>query len=111
MSIDQYRGARAAVRHLAELGHERILHLAGPSTALDAIERVRGWRDELAAHRLASEPVVGDWTAASGYRLGLELDVAPGSAVFVGNDHMSIGLMSALRERGLGARRRQRRRL
>ena len=30
VSIDQYRGARAAVRHLAELGHQRILHLAGP---------------------------------------------------------------------------------
>lgn len=102
VSIDQYRGARAACRHLAELGHERILHLAGPSTALDANERVRGWRDELAAHRLEiPEVVVGDWTAASGYRLGLELDVEPGSAVFVGNDHMSIGLLSALRERGL----------
>ncbi|WP_426594016.1 LacI family DNA-binding transcriptional regulator [Cellulomonas sp. McL0617] len=102
VSIDQYRGARAAVRHLAELGHERILHLAGPQRAPDAIERVRGWRDELAARRLeVVEPLHGDWSAASGYRLGADLDVAPDSAVFVGNDHMAIGLMSALRERGL----------
>jgi DNA-binding LacI/PurR family transcriptional regulator len=102
VSIDQYRGARAAVRHLAELGHTRILHLAGPMNALDAIERARGWRDELAAHRLEiAVPDVGDWSAASGYRLGLQLDIEPGSAVFVGNDHMSIGLLSALRERGL----------
>ena len=102
VSIDQYRGARAAVRHLTELGHTRILHLAGPRTALDALERARGWRDELAEHRLEiAEPEVGDWSAASGYRVGLELDVEPGDAVFVGNDHMSIGLLSALRERGL----------
>jgi DNA-binding LacI/PurR family transcriptional regulator len=102
VSIDQYRGARLAVRHLAELGHTRILHLAGPSNALDAIERGRGWRDELAAHRLEiAVPQVGDWSAASGYRLGSALDIEPGSAVFVGNDHMSIGLLSALRERGL----------
>ena len=102
VSIDQYRGARSAVRHLAELGHTRILHLAGPRNALDAIERVRGWRDELAAHRLEIvPPVFGDWSAASGYRLGSELDIEPGVAVFVGNDHMSIGLLSALRERGL----------
>jgi DNA-binding LacI/PurR family transcriptional regulator len=102
VSIDQYRGARAAVRHLAELGHTRILHLAGPKNALDAIERSRGWRDELAAHRLEiAVPEVGDWSAASGYRLGSQLDIEPGSAVFVGNDHMSIGLLSALRERGL----------
>ena len=102
VSIDQYRGARSAVRHLAELGHTRILHLAGPANAPDALERLRGWRDELAAHRLeAVEPRHGDWSAASGYRLGQELDVRPGDAVFVGNDHMSIGVLSALRERGL----------
>jgi DNA-binding LacI/PurR family transcriptional regulator len=102
VSIDQYRGARSAVRHLAELGHTRILHLAGPGNALDAIERARGWRDELAAHRLeVGVPEVGDWSAASGYRIGSRLDIEPGSAVFVGNDHMSIGLFSALRERGL----------
>ena len=32
---------------------------------------------------------------------GLDLDIAPGSAIFVANDHMSIGVLSALRERGL----------
>ena len=102
VSIDQYRGARAAVRHLAELGHTRVLHLGGPSAALDAMERLRGWRDELAVHRLETvQPLVGDWSAASGYRLGAELDVGPGDAVFVANDHMSIGVLSALRERGL----------
>jgi DNA-binding LacI/PurR family transcriptional regulator len=102
VSIDQYRGARSAVRHLAELGHTRILHLAGPATAPDAIERARGWRDELAERRLLLiEPTRGDWSAASGYRLGLELEVIPGSALFVGNDHMAIGVLSALRERGI----------
>lgn len=102
VSIDQYRGARAAVRHLAELGHQRIVHLAGPQRAPDAIERVRGWRDELAERRLeVVAPLHGDWSAASGYRLGAELDVEPGSAVFVANDHMAIGVLSALRERGL----------
>ncbi len=102
VSIDQYRGARAAVRHLAELGHERIVHLAGPQGAADAIERVRGWRDELAERRLeVVEPLHGDWSAASGYRLGSQLDVGPGSAVFVANDHMAIGVLSALGERGL----------
>jgi DNA-binding LacI/PurR family transcriptional regulator len=102
VSIDQYRGARAAVRHLAELVHTRILHLAGPRTAPDAMERVRGWHDELATHRLeVVEPLFGDWTAASGHRLASALDIEPGTAVFVGNDQMSIGLLSALREHGL----------
>jgi DNA-binding LacI/PurR family transcriptional regulator len=102
VSIDQYRGARSAVRHLAELGHTRILHLAGPNRAPDALERIRGWRDELAERRLqVVEPRHGDWSAASGHAIGREIDVEPGSAVFVANDHMAIGLLSALRERGL----------
>ncbi|MDI1289954.1 MAG: LacI family DNA-binding transcriptional regulator [bacterium] len=102
VSIDQYRGARLAVRHLAELGHHRILHMMGPTGATDSIERVRGWRDELAEWRLsAPEPMVGDWTADSGFQLGREIEVEPGSAVFASNDLMAMGLMSALRERGL----------
>ncbi|MFV0633132.1 LacI family DNA-binding transcriptional regulator [Demequina sp.] len=102
VSIDQYRGARAAVRHLIDLGHERIVHLAGPTTAADAVERLRGWKDELAAHRLdAAPPRHGDWSAASGHSIGLELDLSNASAIFVGNDQMAIGVLSALRERGL----------
>lgn len=102
VSIDQYRGARAAVRHLAEIGHTQILHVAGPRPAADAMERVRGWRDELAAHRLeATEPFYGDWTASSGYAAATALDITAGSAIFVGNDQMAIGLLSALRERDL----------
>ena len=48
----------------------------------------------------------------AGTASGSSLDVEPGVAVFVGNDHMSIGLLSALRERGpAGPGRRQRGRL
>jgi DNA-binding LacI/PurR family transcriptional regulator len=102
VSIDQYRGARTAVRHLAEIGHEHILHVAGPRHEADAAERVRGWRDELAEHGLeATEPYYGDWSAASGYLAARELVIEPGSAIFVGNDQMAVGLLSALRERNL----------
>jgi DNA-binding LacI/PurR family transcriptional regulator len=79
-----------------------VLHLAGPVQAPDAIERIRGWHDELSAHRLEIVDLVrGDWSAASGYQLESRLALEPGDGVFVGNDHMAIGLMSALRERGL----------
>jgi DNA-binding LacI/PurR family transcriptional regulator len=102
VSIDQYRGAGSAVRYLAELGHHSIVHVAGPTQAPDTIERLRGWRDELSARRLGIvEPVHGDWTAGSGYRIGLELDIRPDTALFVANDHMAIGLLSALRERDI----------
>ena len=52
-----------------------------------------------ARDRGAASSATGRPPAATGS--GSELDVEPGDAVFVGNDHMSIGLLSALRERGL----------
>ncbi len=103
VQIDQYRGARAAVRHLAELGHTRIAHVAGPARAADAVERIRGWRDELAERGLpVVDLVYGDWSAKSGYQIGLEMDLEPGMAVFASNDLTALGLLSALRERSLG---------
>ncbi len=66
------------------------------------MERLRGWREEIAAARaLSTAPVHGDWSAASGYRIAAETDITPGEGIFVANDHMAIGVLSALRERGL----------
>lgn len=102
VAIDQYRGARSAVRHLLEAGYGPIRHIAGPARNPDAVERLRGWREELATSRSEAIPVVhGDWSAASGYRIASEADIAPGEGIFVANDHMAIGALSALRERGL----------
>lgn len=102
VAIDQYRGARAAVRHLLETGYASVRHIAGPARNPDAVERLRGWREEIASARaLSTPPVHGDWSAASGYRIASETDIEPGEGIFVANDHMAIGVLSALRERRL----------
>ena len=103
ISIDQYQGACDAVKHLVSLGHKSILHLSGPADSMDAIERVRGWRDTLAEHELvAREPMVGDWSPGSGYRFGLSL-IPPldFSAIFVGNDQMALGVIHGLAAHGV----------
>ena len=105
VSIDQYGGAFAATEHLIGLGHTSILHLAGPEDSMDATERVRGWRAALSAHGLvAREPLVGDWSPASGYRLGQQLaaDRSSGfTALFSGNDQMALGAMHAFTQAGI----------
>ena len=69
--LDQYAGARLAVDHLIALGHREIRHVAGPTNAMDAAERVRGWSAALGEHGLpAREPLVGDWSPGSGYAHG-----------------------------------------
>ena len=102
-SIDQFCGAELATAYLADLGHRDILHLAGPAGSLDARERERGWRSELAKRGLpVREPLCGDWTADSGRAIGERLISAGlGSAIFVANDQMTLGLLHALDDHGV----------
>ncbi|NQX35414.1 LacI family DNA-binding transcriptional regulator [Herbiconiux sp. VKM Ac-2851] len=103
VQLDQYAGSRAAVDHLAALGHRDIRHIAGPADSMDAAERLRGWFGGLAAHGLVSrEPMVGDWTPASGYAHGVRLAAeGAATAVVVANDQMALGLIRAYTEAGL----------
>ena len=103
VSIDQYRGAYDATSHLISLGHTSIVHVAGPEDSMDATERVRGWRAALSEHGLvAREPLVGDWTPASGFAIGQQLAAANHfTAVFAANDQMALGLVHAFAGQGL----------
>lgn len=108
VSIDQQAGATLATAHLAELGHQRILYVSGPVDALDAKERRRGWMAEVQRRGLPVLPVFeGDWTADSGFEIGGRLarqylsSNAAFSAIFSGNDQMSLGLLHAFAAAGI----------
>jgi len=103
VSFDQAAGARLATDHLIGLGHRRIAHVAGPADSMDAAERRRGFAAALEAHGLeVREPIAGDWLAASGHAAGRRLlDEGRATAVFVGNDQMSLGLLHACHEAGV----------
>lgn len=102
VDTDQVGGARLAVRHLLDLGHSTVWHLAGPAGSFAARRREQAWRETLAADWRTAPPVVrGDWSAQSGYSAGLELAERPDcTAVFAANDQMALGLLRALHERG-----------
>jgi LacI family transcriptional regulator len=105
VSIDSYEAAREMVRHLVGCGHTSIVHIAGPAANLDAQERERGYRDELAASLPGARARVlrGDFTEASGYTAGhtLGAESRRPSAVFAANDGMAIGCVAAFDELGL----------
>ncbi|MEE1758068.1 LacI family DNA-binding transcriptional regulator [Streptomyces sp. SP18BB07] len=103
VDTDQAGGAREAVRHLLELGHGTVWHLAGPEDSFAAQRRANAWRATLAEAGVPDAPplVRGDWSAESGYRAGLRIaEEADCTAVFVANDQMALGLLRALNERG-----------
>lgn len=100
IATDHAEGARLATRHLLAQGHATVHHLAGPAASYAAAERERGWRAALAeAGVTASDPLRGDWTAASGERAGASLP-AEATAVFVANDQMALGALRALAASG-----------
>ncbi|MFE4467735.1 LacI family DNA-binding transcriptional regulator [Leifsonia sp. NPDC056824] len=103
VAFDQREGARLATRHLIELGHTRIVHVAGPQDWNEAEERMRGYLDEMSARDLpTTPPVLGDWTADTGYDLGMKLlRSREFTAVFASNDQMALGLMHAAAELAL----------
>jgi DNA-binding LacI/PurR family transcriptional regulator len=102
VTVDQHLGARLATEHLLALGHSTVFHVSGPDEWTEARERVSGWRAALDAARAPVPPVIrGDWTARSGYEAGCRLAAEPdASAVFVANDHMALGVLRAMSERG-----------
>jgi DNA-binding LacI/PurR family transcriptional regulator len=103
VGVDQAAGAELATRHLLELGHTEIVHLAGPLQWTEARSRLRGWQGAMHAAGLRpSAHLEGDWTAASGYRAGTDLvRRTEVTAVFAANDQMALGLLRALSEAGL----------
>ncbi|MFB2597190.1 LacI family DNA-binding transcriptional regulator [Herbiconiux sp. P17] len=102
LALDQVEGARIATAHLAELGHRRIGHLAGPTDWIDATSRLAGFVAELEARRLPTGLVAqGDWSAASGYRAAQELIERGATAIFSSNDQMALGILHAASDGGL----------
>jgi len=99
ITMDNYGGACAMVRHLQSLGHRRIAFIKGPEQNADAAGRLRGYRETV-------QEIVelqGDFSEESGYAAGASLMamLRQPTAVFAANDAMAIGALSAFRETGV----------
>ncbi len=104
--LDNVQAARTAVRHLLDLGHQRIAHIAGPQHHSDARDRLEGYRQELAAAGLPFDARIvaeGDFMETSGL-MAMEALIARGvpfTAIFSANDQMAFGARLALFRRNL----------
>ncbi|WP_027342030.1 LacI family DNA-binding transcriptional regulator [Hamadaea tsunoensis] len=102
VAVDQEDGGYTATNHLLDAGHPTVWHVAGPPDWLDSRGRIAGWRRALTEAGAEIPPVISaDWSAAAGYRAGqllARLDEV--TAVFAANDHLALGVLRALHERG-----------
>lgn len=99
-------GARAATRHLVELGHRRIGFLAGRPDLESARRREAGYREALADAGIPFDPDlvrVGGFTEESAELPARELLTLPGrpTAVFAANDLSAIQVLRTAADLGL----------
>lgn len=106
--IDNVAAARAAVRHLIELGHTRVAYLSGPQTNILERQRLEGYRQALKEAGIAAVDSLimsGDFTFRTGVEAGktllaLSTQLRP-TALFAANDEMAIGLIKTVNAGGL----------
>ena len=102
---DDAQGIRASLEHLGELGHRRILHLAGPRGFSTSEIRARAFDD--GCRELGLEGRIVETAAYSvneGQRVMdgvLDADGTLETAVVAGNDLLALGVYHSLRSHGL----------
>lgn len=101
--VDERWGAGLAVRHLAELGHQRIAFIAGPQDWDASIFRLQGYQEALQAAGLPYDArlvVDGSWEIEGGVQAVEEL-LQRGrlpTAIFAANDPLALGAIYALQD-------------
>jgi LacI family transcriptional regulator len=106
VTTDNLGGGRIVARYFAGHGHERIGLISGNQKASTAIEREKGFLEELGAHGFDPGAVLrqpGDFSYHRSRRAMRELIEcdAPPTAVFCANDLTALGAIDAAREAGV----------
>lgn len=104
--VDNIRGAYELTEHLINCGHKRIGAVLGSTHITTGRERLEGYRKALQAHNIPFSPelvLVGMPKIDVGKRLTRDLlDLqTPPTAIFTGNNLLSIGALTIINERSL----------
>jgi len=103
---DNVNGARQAVRHLSELGHNKIAIITGESITIPTKMRLKGFKEEM---KKQNNPVKKEWIVESCYSVDcgyngmqqlLSLEEQP-TAVFCQGDEIAVGAIKAVKKAGL----------
>ena len=102
--LENHRGVFDATTRLLERGHRRIGYICNPASVYTQAERLRGYRDALAAYGIrdssAWERLEDDLSRPADGLIAdlLDRDDAP-TAIITGNNRVTIGALRVLRDR------------
>ena len=107
VSVDDVAGARLAVQHLLDLGHERVAFVGGGRGLRQHVERAQGAREAILAAGLDPATAlvevtqdglgIHDGVLAAAQLLGGKLP----TGIFCGNDMMAFGVYRGLNRAGV----------
>lgn len=107
VDVDSFGGAYAAVTALARRGHHHIAYISGKLTTLASVARLEGYRKALQDYNIKYDErytVEGGETQQEAYNATMKLldqvEHTP-TGIFIYNDFLAIGVISALHDRGL----------
>jgi DNA-binding LacI/PurR family transcriptional regulator len=103
VNMDNIYGATIATQYLIDAGHTEILHVTGPGNGYESNKRRVGYEATMKSAGLKSDVIVGDWTIAKGFEVGVKISKLKKrpTAVFCANDHLALGMMKAFSEAGI----------
>src|SRR5256714_9107387 len=106
VASDNRAGAVSAVAHLRSLGHHEIATITGPLSLMPAVERLVGYRYDMARAGIPVRPeyiASGEFTEESGHACATRLLSLPEppTAIFAADDRLAVGAMRALTDAGL----------
>ncbi len=106
VTVNNVSGGYLATSYLIDKGHSRVAHISGQMTAIDAVDRLQGYRQALIDHQIEVDPeliIEGDFSEMSGAlaigKLLANRDKHPFSAVFAANDQAAMGARLVLYQR------------
>jgi LacI family transcriptional regulator len=101
-----WQGGFTATEYLIKLGHQRIGFITGWKDLGCALDRLDGYRSALRTNHIPDDPKLiyeGTFFQPDGFTGALNLlDLSdPPTAIFASNDVMAMGVMDAVRHKGL----------
>ncbi|MEL6920763.1 MAG: LacI family DNA-binding transcriptional regulator, partial [Pseudomonadota bacterium] len=105
VGIDNVAGGRMAAQALMDRGYARVAFLGGPETATSTFDRRKGFLEKIkSARSVTYTETFADAYSFEAGRAEMQRLLAngkPAEAYFCGDDVLSIGAMSALKDAGL----------
>jgi LacI family transcriptional regulator len=101
---DNASGIRAAVDHMVELGHRRIVHIAGPSNLSTGRDRAKAFEESMRNNKIPINKtdifLCEQYSIAEGYAATKQIFATRNdvTALVAANDRIALGVLQALRD-------------